>query len=649
MNIRLLPALITAFLGFQVLGYAQGIKGIIKDSNGTPLSFATIFVKETGSGTTTNEKGVYEIGVPKGTYNLVFQYLGHDTKTETVTLGESWKTLDVVLPFRSVELKAVEVYEGSEDPAYTVMRKAIAKASYHRQQLDTYSAQVYIKGTGRLNKTPRLFKKVLEKEGVDTSTTFVSESVSEISYQRPNTFKEKVISIYQHGEDNSTSPNGYINSSFYQPDIADAISPLSPKAFAYYKFKLDDYFIDRGFSINKIRVTPRSAGEGVFEGHIFIVEDFWSIYSTSLATYKFGIKFNIDQVYAPIEDKAWLPVSHKFDVTGKIFGFGFIYKYLATVKDYKITINPDLDESFVLIDEKIEKEKAKEIVAEKPKDEGALERLAQGEEVTRKELKKIIREYEKEEQKKQEEPQVVENYSFEVDSTARKKDSLYWAQIRPVPLTKREAQGYIKMDSLAKAEKEEAAAKEDGIKTHKKKNGWSPFSIISGNSYKLGEKKYFGHQSLFEGIQFNLVEGFSLHTDLTYSIRTKNPFVLSATPRFGFTNERFSLLGKMRYTFGSKTSRNTLRFAGGRYIYQYNENNPIDPILSSILNLINERNYIRLYEKAFFQVDYRKVFSPKVTFNGVFETAQRKHFKKPNQSSLVWPGRSWVRRQYSGK
>ena len=637
MNLRSLIAISIGCFFIQVQVIAQGVRGTIKDSNGTPLPFATIFVKETGSGTTSNEQGFYEIGAPEGTYHLIFQYLGHETRTEEVIISSSWTTLEVVLPFRSVELNTVDVYEGSEDPAYTVMRKAIAKASYHRQQLDRYSAQVYIKGTGRLNKTPRLFKRMLEKEGVDTSTTFVSESVSEISYERPNTFKEKVISIYQQGEDNSTSPNGYINNSFYQPEIGDAISPLSPKAFAYYKFKLDDYFVDRGYSINKIRVTPRSKGEGVFEGHIFIVEDEWSIYSTALSTYKFGIKFQIDQIYAPIEDKAWLPVSHKFDVTGKIFGFGFVYKYLAAVKDYNITLNPDLNETFVVIDEKVEKEKAKTITAKKQESESAIERLSQGEELTRKELRKIIRDYEKEEQKEQEEPEVIENYSFEVDSTARKKDSLYWSKIRPIPLTEREVRGYVKMDSLAKADKEEAAAKEDGIKTNKKKAGWPLSSIITGNSYKLGEKKYFGHQSLLEGIRFNLVEGFSVHTDLTYSIRSENPFVISATPRYGFTNERFSLLGNMRYSFGNKTKRSRLRLSGGRYLYQFNDHNPIDPIYSAILNLFNEINHIRLYEKAFAKIDYRKIFSPKFTVYAAFERAQRNTLM--NTTSQVWLGK----------
>ncbi len=72
-----------------------------------------------------------------------------------------------------------------------------------------------------------------------------------------------------------------------------------------------------------------------------------------------GFTFNINQVYAPIQDKAWLPVSHQFGVEGSILGIGLTYNYLATVSDYAIELNPDLDVDFRVIDEKIEKELAK--------------------------------------------------------------------------------------------------------------------------------------------------------------------------------------------------------------------------------------------------------------------------------------------------
>ncbi len=45
----------------------------------------------------------------------------------------------------------------------------------------------------QLKDYPWLAKKTLEKEGITKDRVYISESVSEISYQRPNTFSEKVI------------------------------------------------------------------------------------------------------------------------------------------------------------------------------------------------------------------------------------------------------------------------------------------------------------------------------------------------------------------------------------------------------------------------------------------------------------------------
>lgn len=144
---------------------AGGIRGKITDEDGQPLPYTTIFVTENGSGTITNEEGNYELRIDPGRYTVVFQYLGYVTETQTITVGSDFQVFNITLREQVLDLNTVEVYEGSEDPAYTVMRKAIAKASYHRQQIDRYQAQVYIKGTGRMNKILAFCAKNWKKKG----------------------------------------------------------------------------------------------------------------------------------------------------------------------------------------------------------------------------------------------------------------------------------------------------------------------------------------------------------------------------------------------------------------------------------------------------------------------------------------------------
>ncbi|NJN42096.1 MAG: carboxypeptidase-like regulatory domain-containing protein [Flammeovirgaceae bacterium] len=425
------------------------LSGRIITTEGTPLPFTTIFIKQNGTGTVSDPDGYFEIKLPMGEYEVTFQFMGYETVIRTIRLNEPVK-VDIVMREQAIVLQNVTVYAGNEDPAYTIMRKAIAKAKFHTQQIDAYTAKVYIKGRGQLTDYPWMAKKALEKEGITKDRLFISESVSEINYTRPNKFEEKVVAIYSNGEDNNTSPNEYVFGSFYEPEIAETISPLSPKAFGYYRFEYVGSFRDREYEISKIKVTPRSRGDSVFEGTLFIVEDWWSIHSLDFSTIKYGIDFKIKQFYHPIEDDknrglAWLPVSQQFGVDGSVFGFEFEYQYLATVRDYKIELNPDLVLEMTVIDEKIQKEEAVKIKEEhSEKGQQLQERLSSGKEITRKELNQLMKEYEKNELKTEEDPAIISSATFSVDSLARKKDSLYWDNIRPLPLTKNEIKGYKK-------------------------------------------------------------------------------------------------------------------------------------------------------------------------------------------------------------
>lgn len=208
--------------------YAGGLKGTIKDKDGIPLGFVTLYIKEIGTGTTANENGQYEISLPNGSYTVVFQLMGYETQIHNVTIETEFLVLDITMALQSNMLKEVTITASKEDLAYTIMRKAIAKAKYHTQQLDSYSATVYTKGTGQLKDYPWLLKKEMKKEGIEKDRVFITESVSHVEYTRPNTFKEKVISVHSDGNDNNTSPNEYIFGSFYSPEIAQTISPLSP-------------------------------------------------------------------------------------------------------------------------------------------------------------------------------------------------------------------------------------------------------------------------------------------------------------------------------------------------------------------------------------------------------------------------------------
>ncbi len=628
--------LIISLLIIQIGAQAQGLRGRVIDQDGKPLPFTTIFVQQTGSGSISNDKGVYELKLSPGSYLISFQYLGYASSQVNVEITDGTKEMDIVLQEQAYLLGEAEIKGGKEDPAYPIMRKAIAKSGYHRQQLDAYTCKVYLKGGGRLVDAPWFLRKMLEKEGIDTSATFVTESVSEISFTRPGNYEEKVISIRTSGDDRNTNPMNYINGSLYEKELGGIISPFSPKAFAYYKFKYLSTFNDRGHQINKIEVNPRSAGEDVVRGVLYIVEDLWCIHSVDLSLVVQGITVSIDQVYAPIIETVWMPVSHRFGARGKIMGFEFEGQYLATVSNYKVTLNPDLSTEFTVLDEKTEKEAIKErekkpllSIDEQVGEEEA--KLMKGEELTRKELRKLMRNYEKDERKEKDEPTIMSTRSVKIDSTAYDSDSLYWADIRPLPLTESEQRGYVLQDSIAIEQKKKMEG--DTLSNGK---GFKISDLVLGNRYDLGKQNYIEIKNPLLSPRFNVVDGWNFEYQLSYFKRFSPTKRLEIRPLYRYAFAREKNMGTLltEYKYGTAIKSGKISLSGGYYYSQFNDNVPIATFTNMISSLFVENHFMRVYDRNFVEAKWNQqvtpnfYIEPKVSYNDRIETF--------NSTKQVW-------------
>ena len=106
--------------------------GKVTDSNGDPLPFASIYVQGTTNGTTSNVEGNYEFELEKGTYQLVFQFVGFKQKTKTLVIDNQRVKLDVVLDAESFGLNEIVVAADAEDPAYAIIKQAQKKRKYYK-------------------------------------------------------------------------------------------------------------------------------------------------------------------------------------------------------------------------------------------------------------------------------------------------------------------------------------------------------------------------------------------------------------------------------------------------------------------------------------------------------------------------------------
>ncbi|ADR21808.1 hypothetical protein MATR_05590 [Marivirga tractuosa] len=619
---------------------AQGVRGVVYGDDGEALSFATIYVEQTGSGTSTNQEAYYELQLKPGDYTLQYKFVGYETVIKKITVANENLKLDVVLPKQSLLLDEVTTSAKATDPANWMMRKAIAKSSYHRQQIDAYSARVYVKGKLEVVDIPFYMTSVLKREGIDEETIIITESVSEVSYRRPNQFSEKVVSIYASKKtDINANPMRFIAGSFYQDEIASVISPLSSKAFRYYRFKHLGAFMDGNNLINKIKVIPKVPAPNVFEGEIQLVEEDWALFRVDLnAQIDLGIKVRIRQVYQKINDLAWMPITHQFDFNGDPMGFGFKGKYLASMSNYSIELNPALPQKLRILDKDDDQQgRMKEDILEEV---SQLQEAKKEEEIVVKseDLSGIMKDYKKTQQDSLAKQDVIGVYNFKVDSGAYNQDSTFWAQVRPIPLSSDEARGYAKVDSLniiqdQKAEKDSIA--------NVKKSSFQITDILLGGRYYLDSLKQwrFKIYNPILNIQYNTVEG--LNMDYSIGLKKILPIRYDTTrendeidrsyfnwssyalikPTFRYSVARNVVTGKLLAKYQYK--KGEVAFRVGRYVEQFNNAPAVEPLINTSFTTLWEQNFMKIYEKDFLRLNFTRRFSASFDIEGEIEYEER--------------------------
>ena len=104
------------------------INGSIKDAkNGEDLIGATVRVKEVNTvGARTNSYGFYALTLPKGTYTLIYQYLGYVKQEISITL-ESNITKNIQLKSIEKEIKDVVIKAVKEDKNVTRTEMGVIK------------------------------------------------------------------------------------------------------------------------------------------------------------------------------------------------------------------------------------------------------------------------------------------------------------------------------------------------------------------------------------------------------------------------------------------------------------------------------------------------------------------------------------------
>ena len=581
-------------LVFSLNSYSQ-VTGKVSDPTGEPLPYVNIYIEGSFSGTTSNENGDYELEVSEdGSYTVVFQSLGYKTQKKEIAPSSYPFRLDVELHEETTTLDEV-VINSEGNPANEIMRQAIEKREFHRNKIKSYTADFYSRGIWKIENAP---EKILGQEvgdlggGLDSTRSgiiYLSETVSKITFRAPDDFKERIIASKVSGQDNGFSLNSARDATlnFYDNSISlnsELISPLADYAFNYYDYKLvGTFFNDRGQLINKIEVTPKRPKDRVFSGHVYIVEDSWQLFGVELRTTGEAMQvppieelvFKQDFNYSE-EEELWVTISQTVDFRFGMFGISGSGRFTAVYTDYNF--DPDFEKGTF------------------------------GNEIL----------------------------SFEPE--ANKKDSLFWRNERPIPLTLEEKNDYRSKDSIQ--EKRESKPYLDSLDRVRNKFGLG--DLLTGYTYSNSyEKWYLNFNSPLFNMNVNTVQGYNTHFETSFHKNTSESYGsywrLFAKADYGFSEERLRVAGGFQQKFNN-ISRPIFTISGGMAIDQINSTEPISELMNGITTNFFERNYLKLYELLYFRTSYREEF-----FNGFEGLAS---FSFENRSPLFNHWNSpWVDRE----
>ncbi|MDX1942694.1 MAG: DUF5686 and carboxypeptidase regulatory-like domain-containing protein [Saprospiraceae bacterium] len=567
------------------------ISGKITDSEGEPLSFASVYVKGTSIGTTSNVNGEYRLELQSGNYNLVFQYVGFKQVIAQIRIKNDPILLDVTLQEQPVELGEVVVKANAEDPAYAVIRKAIEKRKYFRDLIKAYSCDVYIKGNIKFLDAPeKFFGRDLGDLGgtLDSNRqgiVYLSESQSKLYFQEPDEYKEEMLSSKVSGNDNGFGFNRasdmdfnlYENTADFSRQI---VSPIAGNALAYYRYRLIGTFLDdEGRLVNKIEVIPRRNEDPVYRGIIYITEDIWNIQSADLLLLQANINqpgldsLSIKQVYVPIQQPDMYRIfSQAITFRAGLFGFRLGGTFTGIYSNYNL--EPNFASNFF------------------------------GNEV------------------------------FKVNDGANEKPLEFWDTIRPIPLTEEETVDYVRKDSLQ--EIRESKPYLDSIDA--KNNKFKPIDILFGYDYRNSyERRYLNINSPATTVQFNTVQGWNADLNATYrrefDENSTRWWSARGSVNYGFADKRLRGTLGLNYRFEQKHSTQ-IGLSGGINATQFNGANPISKTLNTLYSLIGKENYMKLYDKAFGRINFQREF-----FNGVFLTTALEYAQRTplvNRTDFSW-------------
>ncbi|MDR0961222.1 MAG: DUF5686 family protein [Mediterranea sp.] len=165
----------------------------------------------------------------------------------------------------------------------SIMERVIFYAPLYEHIIDTYTAELYIKGVVNIEKKNQLLRFLPTMFRVRNNIReYVMETYSDVRYTAPDIYDQKlkatVSTSSRFWELDGQLPD-YFRINVYAPTLLPnkLLSPLASNARSYYTYHIDSVFGEQHERQYKIRFLPKSESFQLINGYLVVSENVWSV------------------------------------------------------------------------------------------------------------------------------------------------------------------------------------------------------------------------------------------------------------------------------------------------------------------------------------------------------------------------------------
>jgi len=309
---------------------------VLDASTREPIPAANVRIPGTPRGTVANADGRFALPLPGTGGRLVVSAIGY--AADTVALPPEGTDLTVLL--RPSEIVMPEVVVTSEDPAYEIIRRAIAARRRWADRVATYRMEAFTRQT--------LYR--------DTAVASITESYTTGYWQRGDTLREVVKQRRQTGNIKADANFARVGRilNFAEDEIRFLgyrfTGPVADDALDNYRYALLRTRSSFGRDVYDIAMTPRSRTAPLFEGTVTVAGGSYALVGVDVAPNDaFQIPFvkekrlRYRQQFSPVDSITWMPSDIRIDGSFTVGAFGFSipplrFTQTSVMTDYDVNV-----------------------------------------------------------------------------------------------------------------------------------------------------------------------------------------------------------------------------------------------------------------------------------------------------------------------